>query len=93
MPAGILGGVFAAGASHPFDTVKTRMQAFMFDRPAYATARSTAAAIYAEGGLPAFWRGCTPRMTRIIAATMILNTTRTQAVAYLDSSRGADGRA
>lgn len=26
MTSGVVGGVFAASASHPFDTVKTRMQ-------------------------------------------------------------------
>lgn len=26
MTSGVIGGVFAAAASHPFDTMKTRMQ-------------------------------------------------------------------
>jgi Mitochondrial carrier protein len=66
--AGVAGGVFAASASHPFDTIKTRMQAHMYSRPEYATWTSTASTIYAEGGILNFWRGLLPRMTRIIGA-------------------------
>lgn len=64
--AGVVGGVFAASASHPFDTIKTRMQAHMYSRPEYMTWTSTAATIYQEGGVLNFWRGLLPRMTRII---------------------------
>lgn len=64
--AGVAGGVFAASASHPFDTIKTRMQAFMYSKPEYLTWTSTAATIYKEGGVLNFWRGLLPRMTRII---------------------------
>jgi len=64
--AGVVGGVFAASASHPFDTIKTRMQAYMYSRPEYMTWTSTAATIYKEGGVLNFWRGLLPRMTRII---------------------------
>lgn len=64
--AGIAGGVFAASASHPFDTIKTRMQAHMYSKPEYMTWMSTASTIYKEGGVLNFWRGLLPRMTRII---------------------------
>ena len=64
--AGVVGGVFAASASHPFDTIKTRMQAHMYSKPEYLTWTSTAATIYKEGGVLNFWRGLLPRMTRII---------------------------
>jgi solute carrier family 25 citrate transporter 1 len=64
--SGVAGGVFAAAASHPFDTIKTRMQAFMYSKPEYATAAATAATIYKEGGVLRFWRGLIPRMVRII---------------------------
>jgi hypothetical protein len=64
--AGIVGGVFAASASHPFDTIKTRMQAAMYSKPEYRTWTLTAATIYKEGGVLNFWRGLLPRMTRII---------------------------
>jgi solute carrier family 25 citrate transporter 1 len=64
--AGVVGGVFAASASHPFDTIKTRMQAYMYSKPEYLTWTSTASTIYKEGGVFNFWRGLLPRMTRII---------------------------
>lgn len=64
--AGVVGGVFAASASHPFDTIKTRMQAHMYSKPEYVTWTSTASQIYKEGGVLNFWRGLLPRMTRII---------------------------
>jgi solute carrier family 25 citrate transporter 1 len=64
--AGVVGGVFAASASHPFDTIKTRMQAYMYSKTEYMTWTSTASTIYQEGGVLNFWRGLLPRMTRII---------------------------
>ncbi|MEW5318667.1 MAG: hypothetical protein WDW38_009872 [Sanguina aurantia] len=85
--AGLTGGVFAAMASHPFDTCKTRMQAFMYSKPEYRTFSSTAATIYKEGGVFSFWKGITPRMSRIVAATFILNATRNKAVAWIDGER------
>lgn len=66
MAAGVAGGVFAAAASHPFDTIKTRMQAYMYSRPEYSTTWTAAKTIYNEGGILKFWSGLTPRMTRII---------------------------
>lgn len=87
LAAGIVGGVLAAGASHPFDTIKTRMQAFMYTKPEYATMWSTAQTIYREGGIASFWRGNIPRMSRIIVATMVLNTLRTKTVAHLEAQR------
>jgi solute carrier family 25 citrate transporter 1 len=68
--AGVVGGVFAASASHPFDTIKTRMQAHMYSKPEYLTWTSTAATIYKEGGILNFWSGLLPRMTRIIGGAL-----------------------
>ncbi|EFJ42250.1 hypothetical protein VOLCADRAFT_97694 [Volvox carteri f. nagariensis] len=87
MVAGVTGGVFAAACSHPFDTSKTRMQAFMYSKPEYRNLRRTFATIYKEGGLLHFWKGLSPRMLRIICATFILNALRTHTVEYLDKSR------
>lgn len=85
--SGVTGGVFAAACSHPFDTMKTRMQAFMYSKPEYMTSAKTAQTIFSEGGILCFWRGLAPRMTRIIAATFILNQTRNRGVAYLEEQR------
>lgn len=85
--AGLAAGTFAAAASHPFDTAKTRMQAFMYSKPEYLTTALTFQTIYKEGGLLRFWRGLLPRMTRIIFATFILNSIRTNTVEYLEEQR------
>ncbi|GBF91836.1 hypothetical protein Rsub_04941 [Raphidocelis subcapitata] len=85
--SGIIGGVFAAAASHPFDTVKTRMQAYMYSKPEYLTSAATARTIYAEGGPLNFWRGLLPRMTRIIGATFLLINVRAAVVGYLEEQR------
>ncbi|KAG2493696.1 hypothetical protein HYH03_008210 [Edaphochlamys debaryana] len=91
--SGVTGGVFAAFCSHPFDTAKTRMQAFMYSKPEYANLRSTFSTIYKEGGLPRFWKGLSPRMLRIVCATFILNALRTHSVEYLDRVRGEEAEA
>lgn len=66
--AGIVGGFFAAACSHPFDTAKTRMQAFPAGGTSnqYKTLSTTIATIYKEGGAKLFFKGLVPRMTRII---------------------------
>ncbi len=86
--AGITGGFFGAFCSHPFDTAKTKMQATLYSKPEYATLRSTISeVIQNEGGLVRLWNGIAPRMFRIIAATFILNYTKTNCVDYLEDQR------
>jgi len=86
--AGITSGFFGAFCSHPFDTVKTKMQANMYSNAQYATLRSTFYNIYThEGGITQLWKGMLPRMFRIICATFILNAVRTNAVNYLEDAR------
>jgi len=85
--AGVAGGTFGAVVSQPFDTIKTRMQAFMWSKPEYLTMRSTMATIYAEGGISRFWAGLLPRATRIIGATFLLNAVRSKVVGYLEDAR------
>ncbi|KAF5832324.1 mitochondrial carrier domain-containing protein [Dunaliella salina] len=85
--AGIAGGTFGAVASHPFDTAKTRMQAFMYDKPEYRTMLSSLRTIVQEKGVLGLWSGILPRMTRIILATFILNYIRTNIVDTLEQQR------
>lgn len=68
--SGVGTGVFAATLSHPFDTIKTRMQAFI--EPShpkhkhYTSLPRAVATILREDGLAAFWSGVTPRAFRIV---------------------------
>ncbi|KAG1660966.1 hypothetical protein FOA52_005592 [Chlamydomonas sp. UWO 241] len=87
--AGIAGGFCAAGASHPFDTAKTRMQAFPEAKGDYRNLRATMSTIYREGGTKLFFKGIGARMVRIIAATLILNVVRTNVVGHLETTRKA----
>jgi solute carrier family 25 citrate transporter 1 len=64
--SGVAGGSCGAIASQPFDTMKTRMQAYMYSKPEYLTMRSTFFTMYKEGGILGFWAGLLPRMTRIV---------------------------
>jgi solute carrier family 25 citrate transporter 1 len=59
----------------------------MYSKPEYATWLASVRTIYAEGGVLRFWRGLLPRMSRIVAATFILNTVRTHTVAHLEAQR------
>lgn len=78
--AGITAGVVGATASHPADTVKTRMQAFLeVDRmPQYRSVASTTAQLLSEGGVRQLFAGLSSRVARIVAATFILNGMRTE---------------
>jgi hypothetical protein len=61
----------------------------MYTKPEYMTWHQSARTIHAEGGVLRFWRGLVPRMSRIIAATFILNTVRTKTVTHLDEKRAS----
>lgn len=72
--------------THPFDTIKTRQQAFMYDRPGYLTVTDSVRQMYKENGYSVFWKGVMPRCFRIICAVIILNETKSNAVTYLEKS-------
>ena len=55
------------------DTIKTRMQNDLSVFSAYPNMRVTAAKLWAEGGLPAFFKGVVPRTVRIIGSVLIYN--------------------
>uniref|UniRef100_A0A7S0YRZ3 Mitochondrial carrier protein n=1 Tax=Polytomella parva TaxID=51329 RepID=A0A7S0YRZ3_9CHLO len=84
---GVTGGVFASVCSHPFDTTKTRMQAFITERPEYRSMSSTVQALREEGGSSIFFKGLVPRMSRIVAATFILSYVRNTCIETIDESR------
>lgn len=76
--SGISAGVIGATASHPADTIKTRMQAFLeVDKlPQYRSVSSTTQNLLAEGGWTKLFAGLSSRVARIVAATFILNFAR-----------------
>lgn len=88
--AGITMGVVATVLTHPSDTVKTRQQAFpdLQSHPQYRTMYSTANYIVQERGFSALFAGLMPRAFRIIGAMFIFNSVKTNAVEYLESTRG-----
>jgi hypothetical protein len=75
--SGVTTGVFAAMLSHPFDTIKTRMQAFIEPghpkHERYTSLARTVATIFREDGLTAFWSGVAPRAFRIVCAFFLLS--------------------
>jgi hypothetical protein len=68
----IIAGLFGAYVSHPFDTIKTCMQGDI-EKAKYKRVPDTARTIYANGGVPAFYRGAVFRCLRQICAVFILD--------------------
>lgn len=73
--AGIPVGILGALVTHPFDTIKTAMQAD-FEIKKYTTMSQTAALLYKEEGCKSFLKGITPRTARVVSAVIILNTVK-----------------
>ncbi len=64
----VIAGVIAAIATHPCDTVKTRMQA------QHTSLYSVIKKLYHNEGIKGFYSGLTPRGTRVILAILLMNT-------------------
>lgn len=65
-------------ASHPFDTVKTCMQGDI-EGATYKGTASSFRIVYAEGGIPAFYRGVHWRYMRQFLAILLLDKFRSEA--------------
>lgn len=89
LAAGLTAGFFGSFTSHPFDTVKTRQQAFMYSKPEYISSWSSIKTLYEQDGLGAFWKGYLPRGFRIICAVFVLNGVRNSMIDYLEAGREA----
>lgn len=70
--AGLISGAISAVISHPLDSIKTEQQ-FKYSRNVKAT--QVAYDIYSNNGIYGFFKGGTPRITRVISATAIIPTT------------------
>ncbi|KAL3684991.1 hypothetical protein R1sor_003013 [Riccia sorocarpa] len=75
--AAVLSGSISTFVTHPFDTVKTRMQANLGPQE-YRSVASTAKMLLKEGGLRSFYCGFLPRLQRIICAVFILGEAKTR---------------
>ncbi|GMH33328.1 hypothetical protein BSKO_01162 [Bryopsis sp. KO-2023] len=87
LAAGVAAGFLGSFLSHPFDTVKTRLQAHMYSRPEYVTSLGGMATVCREEGVGGLWKGYTPRGFRILCAVFILNGFRTYMVDHLENAR------
>ena len=88
--AGVTGGLLAVTTTQPFDTIKTRMQAYVIPKetPEYRSSISTMQHVIKQGGgIGALWSGIAPRAFRVVGATFILNATRTFIVDQLEAAR------
>lgn len=88
--AGTSAGLFAAVATQPADTIKTRMQANLNNdlKPEYRNTISTVKQIIGGGrGVSALFAGLLPRAVRIVGATFILNEARTRITGMVEASR------
>lgn len=72
IPAALLGGLFGCYLSHPVDTIKTCMQGDI-ERQTYGGFVNTAGKLYAESGIPGFYRGATFRYGRMVCAVFIMD--------------------
>lgn len=87
---GITAGLLAVLTTQPFDTIKTRMQAFVLPKetPEYRSSMTTMKHIVKQGGSwAALWSGVAPRAFRLVGATFILNGTKTYLVDKVETSR------
>ncbi|KAL2653201.1 hypothetical protein R1flu_021329 [Riccia fluitans] len=75
--AAVVSGSTATFVTHPFDTVKTRMQANLGPQE-YRSVTSTAKTLFKEGGVRAFYCGLLPRLQRIVCAVFILGEAKTR---------------
>ena len=72
VPAALLGGLFACYLTQWADTIKTCMQGDI-ERATYKTFSNTASTIYAQSGIPGFYRGATFRYGRMACAVFIMD--------------------
>jgi len=76
-----IAGVTAALVTHPVDTAKTNVQADLAGTT-WKSAISAMPKLYAEGGIPAFYRGGAARCTRTVGAFIVVSSMREAMVSY-----------
>lgn len=81
---GSIAGIVTVYCTMPFDVVKTRMQSASASK--YSGAFNCAATMFKEEGLRRFWKGTTPRLTRLILSGGIVFTIYENTLALLDKT-------
>ena len=81
---GLTSGIGAAVFTHPFDTIKTRVQGNALD-PNQMSIPQVFKNIWKEGGVGGFYKGFIPRGMRLTAAMFILNTSKDKLENLMDS--------
>eukprot|EP01023_Acetabularia_acetabulum_P039065 TRINITY_DN3746_c0_g1_i1.p1 TRINITY_DN3746_c0_g1~~TRINITY_DN3746_c0_g1_i1.p1 ORF type:complete len:276 (-),score=37.23 TRINITY_DN3746_c0_g1_i1:1230-2057(-) len=87
--SGIMGGLFAAVFSQPFDTVKTIMQANLDTKknPEYKNMITTGERVVETHGWGYLWKGLVPRGVRLVCASVIINATRQFMIEMLEGKK------
>jgi len=88
---GLTSGLGAAVFTHPFDTMKTKVQGNALE-PVQASNAETFRQIWKEGGLGGFYKGFSARGIRLTAAMFILNGTKTKMEELLDDYKSRNGQ-
>jgi hypothetical protein len=86
---GLTSGIGAAIFTHPFDTMKTRVQGLALE-PKQMTNREVLRTIWNENGLGGFYKGFIARGVRLTAAMFILNMTKSKMEELLDGYKGEE---
>ena len=91
---GLASGIGAAIMTHPFDTMKTKVQGNALE-PNQASIPEVFRSIWKEGGLGGFYKGFTARGVRLTAAMFILNISKSKMedalVAFKSDSKNTTG--
>ena len=86
---GLTSGLGAAVFTHPFDTMKTRVQGNALE-PTQMSIPEVFRSVQKDGGLAGFYRGFIPRGIRLTAAMFILNITKSNLEDALDAYKSKE---
>lgn len=82
---GSIAGIVTVYCTMPLDVVKTRMQSATASKQ-YTGALNCAATMLKEEGIRRFWKGTTPRLTRLVLSGGIVFTIYENTLALLDKT-------
>jgi len=80
--AGLAAGVATAAVTHPFSVVKTYLQNDL-QRAQYKNSVAVARSLCQLHGLKGFFKGFTPRATRVVSALMLMSKVKEMLTQYL----------